>query len=427
MAQGVLAGRYRLDEPLGGGAMGSVWLAEDAELGRRVAVKLLGPDADRARFDREARAAASLAHPNICQLFDYGEEDGRPYMVLEYLPGGSLDDLIERGTALPDPETARIAEQIAEGLAHAHSRGLVHRDLKPANILFDAEGHAKIADFGIARMRGTSTLTDAGTVLAPRPTSRPSRPRRSGDARERRLLGRRDALSDAHGATPVRVAERDGARCDAPRRRAAFRLRDPARRACAARERRRTSLAKHPADRPQDGAALLAELRAAGTLGGTATMVALPHRRADAGHPPGAAAAHTLALDRSAGAAHRRRSARRRVTLALAIDGTATRATRRRASPLRPTRSPRSRPRQSRPRRRPRQSPRRPRRRRPRPRRRRPRFPLRRRRPSPRPRRRRGPDHCATDDHRSTPPTTTDTAPATTDTHGADPMTAGSP
>jgi len=145
--------------------MGSVWLAEDAELGRRVAVKVLGPDADRARFEREARAVAALAHPHICQLFDFGEDEGRPYMVLEYLAGGSLDERIERGRPLPDEETARVARDVAQGLAHAHERGLVHRDLKPANILFDSEGRAKIADFGIARMGDTGTLTAAGTVL----------------------------------------------------------------------------------------------------------------------------------------------------------------------------------------------------------------------------------------------------------------------
>ncbi|HZT16701.1 MAG TPA: serine/threonine-protein kinase [Gaiellaceae bacterium] len=161
---GVIAGRYRLLEPLGRSAMSAVWLAEDEELRRRVALKTLAPTADRARFRREARAVAALSHPNICGLFDYGESDDRPYMVLEYLPGGSLEERLAQGP-LPDAETRRIAGQIAAGLEHAHERGLVHRDLKPANILFDAEGRAKICDFGIARMGGTGTLTEAGTVL----------------------------------------------------------------------------------------------------------------------------------------------------------------------------------------------------------------------------------------------------------------------
>jgi serine/threonine-protein kinase len=159
-----IGGRYELEHPLGGGAMSSVWLARDTELGRRVAVKLLARDADRARFEREAQAVAGLAHPNICQLYDYGESEDGPYMILEYLPGGTLEDLLQ-GKPLPDAQTTRIAGELAAGLAHAHERGLVHRDLKPANVLFDGEGRAKIADFGIARIDGGHALTEAGTVL----------------------------------------------------------------------------------------------------------------------------------------------------------------------------------------------------------------------------------------------------------------------
>jgi serine/threonine protein kinase len=165
MAGDLFAERYRLLEPLGRGAMSAVWLAEDEELGRRVAVKTLAPAADRARFEREARAVATLSHPNICALYDYGEAGGKPFMVLECLTGGSLADLLEPGRPLPDDETIRIVAAVAEGLAHAHDRGLVHRDLKPANILFDAERRPKIADFGIARVQGGGTLTESGTVL----------------------------------------------------------------------------------------------------------------------------------------------------------------------------------------------------------------------------------------------------------------------
>src|SRR5712691_2374897 len=164
MEERILAGRYRFEQPLGG-TMGEVHLATDIELERQVVVKLLGTDADPQRFEREARAAASLAHPNIVQLFEYGDVDGRPYMVFEYLPGGSLEDRLAAGDPLPDLETERIAHDIAAGLAHAHAHGLVHRDLKPANVLFDEEGRAKIADFGIARLGGAGTLTEAGTVL----------------------------------------------------------------------------------------------------------------------------------------------------------------------------------------------------------------------------------------------------------------------
>jgi serine/threonine protein kinase len=165
VADELVGGRYRLDERLGVGGMSEVWAAQDVELGRRVALKLLGPDADPARFEREAHAVAALAHPNICQLYDYGEEDGRPFMVLEYLGGGTLEDRLAAGEPYRDEETERIARELAAGLAHAHARGLIHRDLKPANVLFDDEGRAKIADFGIARLGGAGTLTEAGTLL----------------------------------------------------------------------------------------------------------------------------------------------------------------------------------------------------------------------------------------------------------------------
>jgi serine/threonine-protein kinase len=161
----LVGGRYRLEQRLGLGGMSEVWAAEDTELGRRVAIKLLGHDADAARFNREARAVAALAHPNICQLYDFGEEAGRPFMVLEYLGGGTLEDRLVTGEPYPDEETARVAAELAAALAHAHARGLVHRDLKPANVLFDEEGRPKIADFGIARLSGAGTLTEAGTLL----------------------------------------------------------------------------------------------------------------------------------------------------------------------------------------------------------------------------------------------------------------------
>jgi serine/threonine-protein kinase len=165
VAREVIGGRYRLDERLGVGGMAEVWAAQDLELDRRVAIKLLGPQADPVRFEREARAVAALGHPNICRLYDYGESDGRRYIVLEYLPGGTLEDRLTAGTPLPDEDTLRISTELASGLAQAHARGLVHRDLKPANVLFDEEGRAKIADFGIASIGEGETLTEAGTML----------------------------------------------------------------------------------------------------------------------------------------------------------------------------------------------------------------------------------------------------------------------
>src|SRR5438445_7984011 len=116
MPENVIAGRYRLDSMLGRGGMSEVWAATDTELGRRVALKLLSPNADNARFEREARAVASLGHPNITQLYDYGEEDGRPYMVLEYLPGGTLEEHLPSGKPLPDDDVRRIAAELAAGL-----------------------------------------------------------------------------------------------------------------------------------------------------------------------------------------------------------------------------------------------------------------------------------------------------------------------
>jgi eukaryotic-like serine/threonine-protein kinase len=257
-----IAGRYRLLEPLGRGAMSAVWLAHDDELERKVAVKMLAPSADRARFEREARAAASLSHPNICALYDYGEADGRPYMVLEYLPNGSLEERLPPGQPLADAETARIATAIAAGLAHAHDRGLVHRDLKPANVLFDSEERPKIADFGIARMGTSGTLTEAGTVLGTASYISPEQASGlpAGPASDvysfgvilfRMLTGAFPFVS-TNAMELVRM-HRD----DTPRTVAELRPNAPARLESIV----VASLAKDPAERPRDGAALLRELR----------------------------------------------------------------------------------------------------------------------------------------------------------------------
>jgi hypothetical protein len=282
MSDEEIAGRYRLIEPLGRGAMSSVWLAEDSELGRLVAVKLLSPTADRARFEREARAAASLSHPNLCALYDYGESDGKPYMVLEYLPNGSLEEWLKAGRPLPDAETHRIATEIAAGLAHAHERGLVHRDLKPANVLFDSEGRAKIADFGIARMDNSGTLTEAGTVLgtasyiSPEQASgEPAGPTSDvysfGVILFRMLTGRLP-FSAANAMEVVRM-HRD----DRPPTVGALRPDAPVQLAHLA----DTALAKDPADRPADGAALLQALR--GTADDETMIVAPPVVAGDTG------------------------------------------------------------------------------------------------------------------------------------------------
>jgi serine/threonine-protein kinase len=167
----VLGGRYRLVAPLGVGASAQVFLAEDVSLRRHVAIKLLQPalandQAFLKRFRAEARAAAALNHPHIARVFDWGEDEGGPYLVLEYLSGGSLLDLLERGVRLSVSQAASVAAQAARGLAHAHARGLVHRDVKPANLLFDDEGRVRVADFGVARALADGAWTDpAGSTV----------------------------------------------------------------------------------------------------------------------------------------------------------------------------------------------------------------------------------------------------------------------
>jgi eukaryotic-like serine/threonine-protein kinase len=160
-----VAGRYRLEELQGHGPMSEVWRAHDKTLDRTVALKILSPTADLERFRREGRSLAGLAHENVMRVFDYGEDAAGPFMALEWLPGGTLEDRLTAGP-LPPAETMRIAGGLAAGLAHLHSRGLVHRDLKPANVLFDVEDRPKLGDFGLARHAlGSGTLTEAGTLL----------------------------------------------------------------------------------------------------------------------------------------------------------------------------------------------------------------------------------------------------------------------
>src|SRR4051812_46807673 len=161
--------RYRLERPLGHGGMASVHLARDTELDRLVALKLLaenlgGDESVHRRFVREARLAARLSHPNVVSVFDAGEDGGRPYIVMEYVEGENLAELLARRGRLPPDEAHGLAAQAARGLAHAHEAGLVHRDVKPQNLILRRDGTVKIADFGIARAAET-TITVAGTVL----------------------------------------------------------------------------------------------------------------------------------------------------------------------------------------------------------------------------------------------------------------------
>ena len=162
-------GRYRLEQPLGTGAMGTVVLAHDTVLDRRVAVKMLAEglaadDTFRQRFLREARLAARLCHPNIVQVFDAGE-DGRPFLVMEYVNGETVADRLARGAGFSDEEMLTLAAELSAGLAHAHAMGIVHRDVKPHNVLIGPDGVTKLTDFGIARALEDHGLTEIGTVL----------------------------------------------------------------------------------------------------------------------------------------------------------------------------------------------------------------------------------------------------------------------
>ena len=162
-------GRYRVEQPLGTGAMGIVLLAHDTVLDRRVAVKILADhlaadDAFRQRFLREARLAARLCHPNIVQVFD-AWEDGRPFLVMEYVAGETVADRLARGRGFSADEILTLAADLSAGLAHAHAMGIVHRDVKPHNVLLGPEGVAKLTDFGIARALEDHGLTEIGTVL----------------------------------------------------------------------------------------------------------------------------------------------------------------------------------------------------------------------------------------------------------------------
>ncbi|MDQ4133590.1 MAG: PASTA domain-containing protein [Actinomycetota bacterium] len=167
----VLDDRYRLLAPIGMGASAHVFLADDVRLRRRVAVKILHPaladdQAFLRRFRAEAQAAAALNHPNIMAVFDWGEEADCPYLVCEYLGGGSLRAMLDRGNRLTPSQAVMVGLDAARGLDYAHRRGFVHRDIKPANLLFDDEGRLRIADFGLARALAEAAWTEpVGAVL----------------------------------------------------------------------------------------------------------------------------------------------------------------------------------------------------------------------------------------------------------------------
>ncbi len=166
----LLNGRYRLDAQIGTGGMSTVYRAFDQVLERTVAVKVMhreiASDSDQLeRFRREARAVAQFSHPHIVGVIDAGEDDGRPYIVFEYVEGETLKERIVRCRSLPVDESLAYAIEITRALAAAHHRGIVHRDIKPQNVLIDEEGMAKVTDFGIARSLDEEGLTADGRVL----------------------------------------------------------------------------------------------------------------------------------------------------------------------------------------------------------------------------------------------------------------------
>jgi len=161
-----LGGRYVLERPLGHGGMAAVWLANDERLDRPVAVKVLsdtlaGEEGYLKRFAREARTAAGLQDPNLVAVYDFSASE-RPYLVMEYIEGGDLAERIEAGQC---PDAERLAAELLSALRHIHAAGVLHRDIKPQNVLIDANGHARLTDFGIAQPRDATTLTRAGHVM----------------------------------------------------------------------------------------------------------------------------------------------------------------------------------------------------------------------------------------------------------------------
>ncbi len=166
----VLDNRYELVEFVGKGGMALVYRAIDRRTGHSVAVKILRPEFNQdaeflSRFEREAMTASKMSHHNIVNLLDVGQEGDMRYLIMEYVSGRTLKDVIQQKGALPAALSAQIAIRILSALQHAHKNGIIHRDIKPQNILVDSEGHVKVSDFGIARVAGANTITTDDSVM----------------------------------------------------------------------------------------------------------------------------------------------------------------------------------------------------------------------------------------------------------------------
>jgi serine/threonine protein kinase len=162
-------GKYEIFRELGRGAMGVVFKARDPLIGRLVALKTIALAAShsddlRQRFYREAQAAGGLQHPNIVTVYEMGEEEGVPFIAMEYLEGESLDAVLSRNTQIPLAQKLGYVVQVCRALSYAHEHGIVHRDIKPGNIMVTRDGTVKVVDFGIARMMDTSK-TQTGVLL----------------------------------------------------------------------------------------------------------------------------------------------------------------------------------------------------------------------------------------------------------------------
>ncbi len=160
---GTQIGRYEIQRHLGRGGMGTVYAAHDAILGRLVAIKVFEGDLDipdaRERFEREARSAAGLAHPHIVAVHDFGEHESQPYIVMEYVKGDTLAEVIRRKAPVAFVDKLRWVEELAAAAGYAHKMSVIHRDIKPANLIIDRFGRLKVLDFGIARLLGTVSHT----------------------------------------------------------------------------------------------------------------------------------------------------------------------------------------------------------------------------------------------------------------------------
>jgi eukaryotic-like serine/threonine-protein kinase len=210
-------GRYRIVRKLGAGGMANVYLAEDQELGRRVAIKILNDrhandDQFVERFRREAKNAAALTHPNIVSIYDRGEAEGTYYIAMEYLDGRSLKELITSRGPAPVNVALEYTRQILAALRFAHRHGIVHRDIKPHNVLVDGEGRLKVTDFGIARA-GASQMTEAGSIVGTAQYLSPEQAHGSGVDQRSDLYSLGVVLYELltgttpfHGETPVEIA-----------------------------------------------------------------------------------------------------------------------------------------------------------------------------------------------------------------------------